>query len=62
MRHKPDVLGPRVELFSEVPKERRCHMRRLFGLLHARCMERIFLKGRKEKQQLDTNVCVQTDE
>lgn len=42
-------IGPRVELFSEVPKERRCHMRRLFWLLLVRCMERVFFESQKRK-------------
>lgn len=54
---------PRVELVSEVPKERRGA---ICVVCSGSCMRAVwsafFLQGRKEKQQLDTNVCVQTDE
>lgn len=49
---------PRAELFSVVSEEDRCHMRCLSCMMHVRLVG----YTKKEKQQLDMNVCVQTNE
>lgn len=49
---------PRAEPFSVVLEEYRCHMRCLSCMMHVRLVG----YTKKEKQQLDMNVCVQTNE
>lgn len=49
---------PCAELFSVVSEEYRCHMRCLSCMMHVRLVGH----AKKEKQQLDMSVCVQTNE
>ncbi len=49
---------PRAQPFSVVSEEYRCHMRCLSCMMHVRLVG----YTKKEKQQLDMNVCVQTNE
>lgn len=49
---------PCAGLFSVVLEEFRCHMRCLSCMMHVRLVG----YTKKEKQQLDMNVCVQTNE